>query len=263
MKKSLFSIGNMSKLTGIHIKSLRYYEDIGVLIPAYVDPLTKYRYYSYQQIPNVMAIRFCLELGIPLINFKKYQDREKGYLYYDELIKDGQILLNEKIEEINKMKWYINASIEEMHRSKSQAQGKVFQRKIEQIDVLLRMENTNNQNYLNNIGFLIDKTKSEGLETGYDFGSCSVFCKNEFEYYTFVDLNTSYHDNKFDFFPSGLYSCVIDKNISVKDAPQIFPDIYKSNVQVLAVESQIFSSKYDLKSPLIELKVIGLESEVL
>ena len=68
MKKSFLSIGNMSKLTGIHIKSLRYYENIGVLIPAYVDPQTKYRYYSYQQIPNVMALRFCLELGIPLIN---------------------------------------------------------------------------------------------------------------------------------------------------------------------------------------------------
>ncbi len=263
MKKSFLSIGNMSKLTGIHIKSLRYYENIGVLIPAYVDPQTKYRYYSYQQIPNVMALRFCLELGIPLINFKKYQDKEEGYLYYDELIKDGQVLLNKKIEEINKMTLYINTSIEEMLRSKSQVVGEIFQRNIKQIDVLLRMENTNNQNYLNNIGFLINKAKSEGLETGYDFGSCSVFCKNEFEYYTFVDLNASDYDNKFDFFPSGLYSCVIDKNISVKDAPKIFPDIYKSNVQVLAIESQIFSSKYDLKSPLIELKVIGLKNEIL
>lgn len=263
MKKSLLSIGNMSKLTGINIKSLRYYEDIGVLIPAYVDPQTKYRYYSYQQIPNVMALRFCLELGIPLINFKKYQDKEGGYLYYDELIKDGQILLNKKIKEINKMTCHINTSIEEMHRSKSQSQGEIFQRNIEQTDVLLRKENIDNQNYLNNIGFLIDKAKSEGLETGYDFGSCSVFCKNEFKYYTFVDLNTSDDDNKFDFFPSGSYSCVLDKNISVKDAPEIFPDIYKSNVQVLAVASQIFSSKYDLKSPLIELKVIGLQSEIL
>ncbi|WP_281278228.1 MerR family DNA-binding transcriptional regulator [Paenibacillus anaericanus] len=46
MKKSLFSIGYMSKFTGIHIKTLRYYEEIGVLIPEYVGPEANYRYYS-------------------------------------------------------------------------------------------------------------------------------------------------------------------------------------------------------------------------
>ncbi|RUT40348.1 MerR family DNA-binding transcriptional regulator [Paenibacillus anaericanus] len=36
----------MSKFTGIHIKTLRYYEEIGVLIPEYVGPEANYRYYS-------------------------------------------------------------------------------------------------------------------------------------------------------------------------------------------------------------------------
>ena len=40
----LISIGDLSKLTGVNIKSLRYYEKIGVLLPAYVDPDSRYRY---------------------------------------------------------------------------------------------------------------------------------------------------------------------------------------------------------------------------
>ena len=43
-KKRLFSIGKLSKLTGVHIQSLRYYESLGLLRPAFVDPDSGYRY---------------------------------------------------------------------------------------------------------------------------------------------------------------------------------------------------------------------------
>ena len=36
-RKRLFSIGKLSKLTGVHIQSLRYYETLGILNPAWVD----------------------------------------------------------------------------------------------------------------------------------------------------------------------------------------------------------------------------------
>ena len=37
-KKNLLSIGELSKITGVHIKALRYYDSLGILTPAYVDP---------------------------------------------------------------------------------------------------------------------------------------------------------------------------------------------------------------------------------
>lgn len=40
--KKYLSIGEMAKLSGVHIKSLRYYDRIGVLKPAYVDPKTNH-----------------------------------------------------------------------------------------------------------------------------------------------------------------------------------------------------------------------------
>lgn len=65
-KDNLLSIGALSKQTGVHIKSLRYYDSLGILRPAYVDPSSGYRYYSLQQIPVVDAIQLCVDLDIPL-----------------------------------------------------------------------------------------------------------------------------------------------------------------------------------------------------
>ena len=68
-KQNLLTIGNLSKQTGVHVKSLRYYEQLGILLPAYTDPDTGYRYYTLSQIPVVDAIRACIFLDIPLKEF--------------------------------------------------------------------------------------------------------------------------------------------------------------------------------------------------
>ena len=39
-KTKLLPIGAFAKLSGTNIKSLRYYDEIGVLPPAYVNPAT-------------------------------------------------------------------------------------------------------------------------------------------------------------------------------------------------------------------------------
>ena len=45
-----FTISEFAKLRDININSLRYYERIGVLTPAYTDPDTGYRYYTPDQL---------------------------------------------------------------------------------------------------------------------------------------------------------------------------------------------------------------------
>jgi MerR family transcriptional regulator, activator of bmr gene len=57
MKKSLFTIGQISKIKGITIKALRFYERIGVIKPFYIDAATKYRYYSQEQFIQFDVIR--------------------------------------------------------------------------------------------------------------------------------------------------------------------------------------------------------------
>ncbi len=42
----MYKIGEMSKLCGLPVKTLRYYDQLGLLAPDRIDPFTGYRYYS-------------------------------------------------------------------------------------------------------------------------------------------------------------------------------------------------------------------------
>ena len=99
-KDNLLSIGALSKQTGVHIKSLRYYDSLGILRPAYVDPSSGYRYYNLQQIPVVGAIQLCIDLGISLKHFTEYYSESSGQLRYARLIERGTALAKEKIQTI-------------------------------------------------------------------------------------------------------------------------------------------------------------------
>jgi DNA-binding transcriptional MerR regulator len=58
----LYRIGQFSKITKVTVKALRFYEEEGLLEPAYTDAASGYRYYSSDQLPRVfriVALRQC------------------------------------------------------------------------------------------------------------------------------------------------------------------------------------------------------------
>jgi len=52
----LYSIGKLSKETGLSPDTLRHYDAIGLLKPAYISQDTGYRYYSDEQAGDLAAI---------------------------------------------------------------------------------------------------------------------------------------------------------------------------------------------------------------
>ena len=63
----MLKIGEFSKLSRVSIRSLRRYDDAGLLPPASIDPITGYRYYSERQLPTANRIRALRDMGFPLI----------------------------------------------------------------------------------------------------------------------------------------------------------------------------------------------------
>ena len=90
------TIGDFAKLRNVDRKSLRYYERIGALIPAYTDPQTNYRYYKLEQLVDLDTILLCLELGIPLKQTANYKNQD-GTLDVLRLFSDGKEKFNEKL----------------------------------------------------------------------------------------------------------------------------------------------------------------------
>jgi predicted transcriptional regulator YdeE/DNA-binding transcriptional MerR regulator len=62
----MFKIGDFSKLSRVPVKTLRYYDEIGLLKPVGVDRYTRYRYYSVEQLPLLYRILGLKELGFSL-----------------------------------------------------------------------------------------------------------------------------------------------------------------------------------------------------
>lgn len=60
----MFKIGEFSKLTQVSIRMLRYYDEVGLLKPAEVDPWTGHRLYSVEQIPHLNKILYLRDSGL-------------------------------------------------------------------------------------------------------------------------------------------------------------------------------------------------------
>ena len=94
------SIGKVSKMKNVSIKSLRYYDKIGILKPAFINAETNYRYYTEEQLYLLDAVTLCIKLGIPLKDLNRYVENDSINL--QKLLYDGKILAEEKIMEIHR-----------------------------------------------------------------------------------------------------------------------------------------------------------------
>lgn len=62
----LLPIGRFARVTGLTIRALRHYHEVGLLEPARVDADTGYRLYALEQAEDAELIRRLRELGLPL-----------------------------------------------------------------------------------------------------------------------------------------------------------------------------------------------------
>lgn len=62
----MIRIGDFSKLSRISVKTLRYYDEMGLLKPVEVDPFTGYRLYEYSQLSTLNRILVLKDLGFSL-----------------------------------------------------------------------------------------------------------------------------------------------------------------------------------------------------
>ena len=96
--KTKLKIGAFSKLMQVTVKTLRHYEQKGLLAPDEVDEWTGYRYYSVDQMQKLQAIRDLQRLGFSLDEIKElYEDgsHTPDIQQMDEKIKETEKLLKQ------------------------------------------------------------------------------------------------------------------------------------------------------------------------
>ncbi len=74
-----------SKINRVTTKTLRHYDDIGLLKPDHVDPITGYRYYTTSQLPKLHEILTLKQMGLSLNDIKEVLKNPKTIEIYLKL----------------------------------------------------------------------------------------------------------------------------------------------------------------------------------
>lgn len=90
--KTLFQIGEVTKILGVTRKALLVYEEKGLLTPAVRDKESGFRYYTADNMTQIRSIRSLQALGLSLNEVAEY--------YYDTKNMDKKL---EKLFEIREM----------------------------------------------------------------------------------------------------------------------------------------------------------------
>lgn len=96
------TVKDVSEITGVSIRTLRYYDEIGLLKPAELTE-AGYRLYDGKALEKLQEILFFRELDIPLTDIKKIMDnpnydREQVLLAQKSLLERKRNRLNGIIE---------------------------------------------------------------------------------------------------------------------------------------------------------------------
>jgi predicted transcriptional regulator YdeE/DNA-binding transcriptional MerR regulator len=89
----MLKIGEFSKIAQVSVKTLRYYDEVGLIKPAYIDRYNGYRYYTINQLVPLNRILALKDLDFSL-------DQIKSLLHSDLSNRSLQYMLKSKVTEL-------------------------------------------------------------------------------------------------------------------------------------------------------------------
>lgn len=114
----MIRIGEFANIFDVSIKTIRLYEEKGLITPYVIDNYTGYRYFNEKNIEEMTKILILKDLGLSLKEIKNFnyneEDIKNKIKNYENKIDELQNnihtlnILLQKREEINKMKTFIN-----------------------------------------------------------------------------------------------------------------------------------------------------------
>ena len=119
-----YSVNALTKLSGVSARTLRYYDEIGLLEPARIAQ-SGYRMYGPQQVDKLQQILFYRELGFSLKDIKNLMDD----LDFDKLraFEDHLLALEAKRSRLDALIANVNKSISSLRGDSQMTDREKFQ----------------------------------------------------------------------------------------------------------------------------------------
>lgn len=258
IKYKLLSIGELSKITGVHISSLRYYDKLGILKPAYIDPDTKYRYYSNSQIGMVEAIQACVEMDIPLKEYLSFTENEGHTIHVEQLLEHGKIQAQKKMRAIEAALLRIEQLQKEIEHSNELLNGTgsvICQLPQKRYFVVPMAAPMPDGDYVSLDRLHIVATE-KGYSIGQELGLLYLYHGDTVERYQFIEVLSpaGKRDKNIMTIPAGKYIAKAMETDSIENAPQLFPAQFAQDYTKIVIETELFTGNADVEKPMFELK---------
>ena len=262
-KKNLLSIGELSKITGVHIKALRYYDSLGILTPTFVDPDSGYRYYSFCQTAVVDAIQFCVELDSPLKRFHEFANENTPHICYADLVKQGADILQKKIRVMQERLTRLKMMQTEIERSESSfknsqpAEYVLPGRDCWTIPYKGKQVCDESRKLTKK---LILEIHRHGLHLGNTVGILLMRVHGQWQQFLFVDVFISQEERskypEIIHIPSGRYLCKMVEESCIERIWDWVPEYVTEDQIQYVIETELFTGNYYFSNPVLELRCL-------
>lgn len=255
------TIGEVSKLKNVSIKSLHYYDDIGVFKPNYINPDTGYRYYLVEQLPILNIISFCTEVGISLKNWGNYLD-EKNNFALDKLLVDAKQLATQKLNAIQTGLAHIERTANKMNTLKPNENEKnpytkvIPERNLLFIEVESAPKPKDFLGYLSKLFHLINEMKLD-VTSYYPAGVFTDFTKEYEKQYVFIEIDEtlSPHPN-YRKIESGTYLCFQHDGAKIYAHREVYPEYFNKFSSGTIIETDLINHTLRYDHPILELQYL-------
>src|SRR5262245_12152653 len=93
----MLRIGDFARLSQVTIKALRFYDEIGLLKPTFVDRFTGYRYYAPQLLSRLNKIQIFKEIGFSLAEISSLLETDLSDEQVRSLLQSKRVELSQQI----------------------------------------------------------------------------------------------------------------------------------------------------------------------
>jgi DNA-binding transcriptional MerR regulator len=120
----MFTIGEFSKVTGLTVKTLRFYHEEGLLAPSFVDPQTGYRHYDPGQVETARTIAYLRGLEFPVAEIRELLRSGADDEDLLQTIQRHKAAIEQRVRHLRKVARSLDQFISDQRQGRVMAQGK-------------------------------------------------------------------------------------------------------------------------------------------
>ena len=109
-----YQIGEFAELGGVSAKTLRFYDEIGLLRAANVDPRTGYRYYLPQQLEELATVLALKNLGVSLSKLRELTRKQGSASERRSILNELKETLEQSIQTAKQSLSWVNSALDEI-----------------------------------------------------------------------------------------------------------------------------------------------------